>query len=280
MTVSSWRNVAPPATAGFLVLATLGLTCLGTVPAAGQNTEQEKALRTRVEEFYSLLQSGRAAQAESYLTQDSLEDFRNQSKNPFVKFQIDTIKMDPDGQGASVLVRLRFPTGMPPRLVEAPRTTRWRLENGVWRAAIPKPDPNVLQSLFSATSGIGSSAQPPPPEELKFKGHRYNLGEIPPGQVKQARFPFTNVTDHVVTLAAVLTGCKCLQVKTEKKVYKPGESGEVVIEFDAAGYEHNYEQTIVVKTDPGSLTTYLTIAGYVVPRPRDGPKAEQRPKGF
>src|SRR3989304_912378 len=95
---SSLRNVAAPATVGFLVLATLGLTCLGTVPAAGQNTEQGKALRTRGEEFYSRLQSGRWTRAESYLTQDSLEDFRNQSKNPFVKFQVDTIKIDPDGQ--------------------------------------------------------------------------------------------------------------------------------------------------------------------------------------
>lgn len=271
---SSLKNVAAAATISFVLLATLGLTCLATVPTVEQTTEQAQALRTRVEEFYSLLQSGRWTQAESYMTEDSLEDFRNQSKNPFLKFQIDSIKMDPDGLNASVLVRLQFPTGIPPTLVEAPRTTRWRQVNGVWRAAIPTSDPNVLQSLFMATSRNVSSAQKPPPEELRFKGHRYNLGTIPPGQVKQARFPFTNVADHVVTLAEVLTGCKCLQVKTVKKAYKPGESGEVVIEFNPAGFEHNYEQTIVVKTDPGSLTTYLTISGYVVPHPREGPKAQ------
>ena len=83
-----------------------------------------------------------------------------------------------------------------------------------------------------------------------------------------------------MTLTAVLAGCECLRVKTEKKEYQPGESGELVIEFDPSGYKYNYEQTIVVKTDPGDLSTHLHIRAFVLPRPQEPPQAEgeQKPK--
>ncbi len=270
----SLRSVPTRATVGFFLLAALGLTCLATVPAAGQNTDQEKALRTRVEEFYGLLQQGMWTRAEAYVTEDSLEEHRSQSKNRFLGFQIESTKIDPDGQSATAVVRVKFFAGLPPVPMEIPRTTRWRLVGDRWYLVTPRRDPNALQSLFASRS-TKTPGKKIAREELEFKGHNYSFGTIQPGEIKVARFPFTNVTDHVVTLTDVVTGCPCLRLKTEKKVYKPGESGEIVIEFDPTDYERGYAQTIVVKTDPGSLTTHLNVGGYtVVPPRREAPKAE------
>jgi hypothetical protein len=272
--IGSWlRNAAAPAAVGFLVLANLGPTCFATVPVIDSNTEQEKALRTRVEEFYVLLQQGMWTRAEAYVTEDSLEEYRSQSKNRLLGCQIESTKVDPDGQSATAVVRVKFVAGLPPVPMEIPRTTRWRLVGDRWYLVTPRRDLNALQSLFASRS-TKTPGKEIAREELKFKGHRYNFATIQPGQIKVARFPFTNVTDHVVTLAQVLTGCKCLQVKTEKKLYKPGESGEVVIEFDPTGYERDYAQTIVVKTDPGGLSTHLNVTGFITPRPRQAPKGE------
>jgi hypothetical protein len=162
--------------------------------------------------------------------------------------------------------------------MEMPRTTRWRLVGGKWLVVVARPDPNAMQALFATLSGK-AAAKKTAPEELKFSGHTYNFANIQPGQIKVARFPFTNVTDHVVTITDVATGCPCLRLKTEQKVYKPGESGEIVIEFDSTDYEKGYAQTIVVKTEPGNLRTNLNVTGYIVPPRREARKAEGAPPG-
>ncbi len=259
-----------------------GILSAGTIcPAASVSNEEisknEQALRTRIEEFYNFLQQGNWFQAQSYLTEESIEAFRNQSKtvlgsNPFVGFKIESVKLDSDGQKAAAVVQLQVFTQYSPNPVAVPRTSHWRLVNGAWYLTLPKPEPNSSpESLFSSKSSAQSK---PKPEELKFKGHRYGLGILQPGQTKTARFPFTNVTDHVVKLAEVHTSCECLKVKTEKKEYKPGESGELVIEFDSTGYEHFYYQTIVVKTEPGAVISHLDIEAYVALKPREAPKTE------
>ena len=96
---------------------------------------------------------------------------------------------------------------------------------------------------------------------MKFGGHRFGLGLMKNGEKKVARFPFTNPTDHLVTITQVATGCECLTVKDFKKEYKPGESGELVIEFDSTNYPGLYAQTMVVKTSPGDATSYLLVEG-------------------
>jgi len=269
----SSRDVATPVRVGLFVLATLGLTTLAALPAVSQNTDQEKALRTRVEEFYGLMQYGRWTRAEAYVTEDSLESYRDQNKNPFLGFQIESAKIDPDGQNATVVVQMKFFAGVPPVQMAAVKTTRWRRVGGEWRVVVQARDPNAMQALFATLSGK-TAAEEVAREELEFKGHTYNFANIQPGQIKVARFPFTNVTDHVVTITDVATGCPCLRLKTEQKVYKPGESGEIAIEFDPADYEKGYAQTIVVKTEPGNLRTNLSVTGYIVPPRREAPKAE------
>ncbi len=260
----------------FVLLWAIGI-CFPVAASAQENQDQERALRARVEEFYNLVQLGRWTQAEAYLTAESKENFRNQSRSPFLGFEVESVKLDPDGNNAAVTVRLQVMA--PPARAPVPvaQTTRWRLLDGLWHAVVPKPSPTAGMQVFEVGRNPGSS--PKPPEQLKFpKGDGYWLGRMQSGETRVARFPFTNVTNHLVTITDVLTGCKCLRVKTEKKQYKPGESGELAIEFDSTGYEASYAQTIVVKTDPGDVTSYLNIFAMVVSPPREAPKPEAEDK--
>jgi len=248
------------------------LTALGSAQLANaEESAPEQVLRGRVEDFYSLIQLGRWAQAEAYVSPDSLETFRSGPKNPFLDFQVKSVNLEPDQQSAQVEVQLQVvnPASLGTPLALA-QTTHWRLEGGVWRVVLPKP-----ASMASLFNDQGEKKSPPPPEELKFKGHRYGFGKMKPGEIKTAVFPFTNATNHDVTISAVLTGCDCLRAKFNKKTYKPGESGELAIEFDSGHLEQTYEQTIVVKTDPGDLRTLLTVQGYIAPR--EAPKPVGQP---
>jgi uncharacterized protein DUF1573 len=233
----------------------------------GGATEQEQVLRKRVEELYGLMQAGRWKEVEPYVTEDSLEAFRNQKRNPLLGFRVGSIKLDADGQAATVEVQLQVIPPPSPAPVTIPQTTRWRLVGGVWQVILAKP----VAEPFNLGGKTG-----PPHEELKFKSHRYELGKIPEGQAKIARFPFTNVSTHPVQITDVLTGCDCLQVRLEKKEYNPGESGELAVKFDSADHQFLYEQTIVVKTDPGDLKSRLTISAFVDPSPTPKASAPDR----
>jgi Protein of unknown function (DUF1573) len=243
--------------------------------APSQQSRQEEALKRRAIEFYSLLQAGSWSQAEAYVAHDSLETFRNELKNPFLGFQVDSVKIDSGGNAGAVTAELSVLTPFSATPFAFPQTTRWRLVNGVWYLDLPKPNAAALQNLFAHPP---ADATLPPPEDLKFKERTSSLGVLQPGEVKTAKFAFTNVADHEVTISKVLTYCPCLKVKTKKMAYAPGESGELAIEFNSADFGMDYAQTIVVKTDPGNRTAYLTITAFVHLKSWPAPKTQSEKK--
>jgi uncharacterized protein DUF1573 len=249
---------------GWLVPALLLFLSQGGAVATAQpwpegNSEQEQTLRKRVHDFYNILQTGNWTQAEPYLTVESVETFRMEKSNTFAGFEIQSLKLEPDGTSATVQVQVKSLSPLFPRPIATLRTTHWVLTDGVWRLAIPKPS--------APPSPFDSEAKnaPPAPAELKFKGHRYHFGRITAGQMKVGRFPFTNQTKHVVRIVDVVTGCDCITVKLPKKDYQPGESGEIEVRFDSTGYAYVYSQTVVLKTDPGTSPEYLTVDAIIDP---------------
>ncbi len=237
----------------------------------------QERLRQRVEELYALMQVGRWEQAEAYVAPDSRENFRKQPKNAFLGFKVDSLNVNADGQSATVRLQMEVVGSMPATgAVTMPQISHWLFIDGQWYLAVPDPadQGKNFKALFNAKEGRAA----PAPEELKFKGSRYSLGKIQPTEIKVASFPFTNVTNHVVTLTSVETYCPCLQVKTGKKEFKPGESGDLEIEFNPAGFSREYMQTIVVKTDPGDLTTHLTVIAFVIPPEPERPKRRAKTK--
>jgi hypothetical protein len=248
-----------------------------TLAASTEPPQAEQALRKRVEEFWSFWQAANWTRAEDYLTEESKQAFLAEQKGALPRVEVDTLELAEDQQSAKATVRIYIVSPFSPQPFPFRKTTEWRQVKGVWFC-------DWLSSNPAATKGLSDirkeGMSPPAPEQLKFKGHKYGLGLVWPNQIKAARFPFENVTDHEVELTSVDTGCKCLQIKTQKKSYKPGESGELVVEFNPAGYKENYVQTVLVKTDPGNITTYLMVGAYVVPPPPPlgYTRAPKRPK--
>ncbi|MBF8306075.1 MAG: hypothetical protein HW398_1263, partial [Acidobacteria bacterium] len=202
-------------------------------------------------------------------TKDSRERLRDQASNPFLGFRVVSLQVTPEGMNADVMIEMMVmaPYMAAPFPVE--RKSQWRMEEGEWRVLVPEPVP-----MLDPMKGVGSG-EPSKPEELKFEGHRYGLGLMKNGEKKEAHFPFTNTTDHVVTITQIATGCDCLKVKDLKKEYKPGESGELVIEFDSTNYEGRYAQTVVVRTSPGDATSNLLVQAETPIRVNPGPAASQ-----
>jgi hypothetical protein len=257
---------------GFLLVIRLlmALTLLALSAPVSAASSSEQALRTRVEGLYGTLQRGDWGRAEKYLSKDSKLIFRNRAKTPVGKYEIQSIKLDPSGDSAAVGVLTPVYTGVVAGPVSAVQQTRWRLLRGRWYLELA--DPHAMPTPFSAPPRPQQASPPPPslhPADLKFESTWASLGYVHKGEAKVARFAFTNVSQHVVTVAEVQTGGDLLKMKTQQKVFKPGEAGAFEFELNPSGLSFNVVQsltlTVLLTTEPEHAYTHLTVAAILVP---------------
>jgi len=245
-------------------------------PLAMASSSSEEALRARVEQCYSALQQGDWPKVEKYLTKDSKPIFHAQTqKKALLAYKIQSIKLEPDGQTATVVVQVPIMSAAMPRPIPVPSTTLWRLKNHVWYMDLSRaqPDANAQQALFNMAPKAGRAPAPiVTSKDLKFESTWCGLGNVQSDETPLAKFAFKNVSTHSVTLADVQLGCDCLHLKTQQKEYKPGESGTLEIEFDPArlglNMEESFSQVVILKTEPGDAYVLLTIAARVAPAPQ------------
>jgi len=254
------------------------LCLLVEVAPAKAAATSELALRARVEECYNALQQGDWRKVEKYLTKESKPAFRNQNKKQIPGYEIQSIKIEPDGKTATVTVAVPVVSAATPRPILVPRPTKWRLIGHAWCMDLPRPEPGGQQLVLGTKPPM---VKPSPglvaSKDLKFASTWSGLGNVQSNEVKLASFPFTNVSTHDVTLSDFQLGCDCFRLKTKQMEYKPGESGTLEIEFDRAklgiSIEQSFEQDIVFKTDPGGAYVRLTISAFLL-APSPAPAAQ------
>jgi hypothetical protein len=251
------------------LLATLWLCTGGDSLAASSSSEE--ALRARVGQLYAALQQGNWGEAEKYLTKESKQLFRYQSRTPLLGYQIESVKLDPGGDTATVAVKVPTMVPFSAQPILTSQKTQWRLLRHTWYMEYSKPDPKAAQAFLPKTSKpdpkapgihLGST-------DLKFQTLWVSLGEAEGNEVKIARFPFTNVSKHNVTVDNVQTSCDCLRLKTQQKEFKPGEAGVLEFELDPSSLLGSGTQAVtlgaMVKTQPENAVTKLTMGLAVYP---------------
>jgi len=234
------------------------------------DSPSEQALRARVDQLYSALRQSDWKKVEKYLTKDSRRIFRSQPKKTITEYQVDSVKVETDGRSAQVVVRLPGPPTMiagPP--IFLPQTTRWQLVGGKWFMELRDPH------LAGRLPGPGDQQQAPGPHftinssDLKFDSTYASVGFVHKGEVKVARFPFTNVSQRTVTVADVQSTCPCLRLTSQQKEFKPGEAGAIELTFDPStfGFKSRLALTLTVsvQTEPEHALTQLTVAAALTP---------------
>jgi len=268
-TTNSKLGIAIPLRAACLAVL-LYLFVQGSPVVAASSSEE--ALRARVEQCYTALQQGNWQKVEKYLTKDSKPVFRGQPKKPLTAYQIQSIKIQPDGRTASVAVQVPVVSAMASKPVLVLKTSLWRMVDHAWYMELPKPVPGAERSLLDmAPKGVTATPGPLFSRDLKFEALWRSLGRIEGNGTRVVRFPFKNVSTHVVTLADMQLGCDCLSLKTTQMEYKPGESAALEIEFDPSKLSVNvnqaFTQEILFKTEPGGAYVKLTIAALLISSP-------------
>jgi hypothetical protein len=226
-------------------------------------SDAESALRKRVADFYAVMRVKRTTDAEKYVTADTLDQFRIMPAGDFVSATIDSIDMAADKKSAAVMINLLVSSATVPVPFAFPRKTNWRLEADGWKIVIP------AQTMESSGPSVmfpgGNKGAAPPQTDLNFAEPLVEIVQIKEGEKKLARFSFTNTGTQPVTITNVLSDCKCIIWKADKKIYKPGEKGEVVVEFDSTGLQYRYSQSIKVITTPGNQEIMLMLSANISP---------------
>jgi hypothetical protein len=108
------------------------VTAWAQQPAAA---EAEAALRARAEQFFQLQVDKKFRQAESFVAEDTKDDYYNGNKFNIKSFTVQKTELLDDNTRARVTIKAkvtRIMAGFPPMDFESTTTTRWKLENGLW----------------------------------------------------------------------------------------------------------------------------------------------------
>ncbi len=104
----------------------------GTAPAKAR---AEKALRARVDQFYTLQVQKKYRQAEAFVAEDTKDIYYNSHKSEMLGFSVTNVELSDKNTKAKVTIKARstmmiMGAGRLP--FEAPAVTLWKIENGVW----------------------------------------------------------------------------------------------------------------------------------------------------
>lgn len=252
----------------FCTRALLGILLMMSTGAASiaqtaDKSAVETALRKNVMTFYVQMKLQKYDNASKYVTSNTLENFKAMPKGDFIAAEVGSIAFNKELTSAKVVVNLLISLANIPAPMPLPRDTEWKLEDGIWKIVIPQQaDESAVELMFSQTS---KPLGPPPKFDLTFSQPELDLSPIKQGEKKLARYSFQNTTDHPVTIVDMKSDCSCIVLKSEKSTIKPGEKGEVVIEFDSKDYKYEYSQTVAVITEPGKQQINLLLKANIVP---------------
>jgi hypothetical protein len=105
--------------------------------------------------------------------------------------------------------------------------------------------------------------------KIEFAQNEHNFGEIAEeaGPV-QHTFVFKNTGEVPVTILEAKASCGCTTPNWSKEAIAPGQSGEIVAEYNPFNRPGDFHKTITVNTNAEPNTIILNISGTVKPKPR------------
>jgi hypothetical protein len=104
--------------------------------------------------------------------------------------------------------------------------------------------------------------------KVEWGPRRIDFGEVPQGIPAVREIHIKNVSNEVLTLADVRSGCHCTSVEWTRTPIPPGESGVVTATFDAEA-EGDFYKIITVATnfDPKQPLAYTLIGTVKAKKP-------------
>ena len=105
-------------------------------------------------------------------------------------------------------------------------------------AKVEDAKPSKASTLVQNTSNTKEAKQPEAPKEyaqMDFSESVHDFGNIMQGDVVKHKFTFTNTGKVPLLISDIKTTCGCTTPSYTKTPIKPGENGEIDVQFNSAG---------------------------------------------
>ena len=135
----------------------------------------------------------------------------------------------------------------------------------------------LLAALFVCVAPLRTSAgtcvrtetQAPEKSPFRYDAATWDFGNVrEEGGPVSHHFEFTNNGDTPIAIDRVVTSCGCTTPDYPKTPIRPGGSGRIEVIFDPKAMPGDFTKSISVVSGGGKYRDFLTITGYVIPRPR------------
>lgn len=117
--------------------------------------------------------------------------------------------------------------------------------------------------IFALGASV-ASAQHREPSPLRFARETHDFGRVreAKGAVSHV-FKFTNEGAEPVAVDIVVASCGCTTGDYSRRPIAPGESGEIRVTFEPAGFRGEVEKSISVVSGGRRYSNFLKITGKV-----------------
>lgn len=118
-------------------------------------------------------------------------------------------------------------------------------------------------SILTLLPGFVFAAEGP---RIVFETLTHDFGEMTSDQTSEVNWVFRNEGDETLEIVNTKSSCGCTMSLGKGTLVAPGESGEILVRFNAAGQSGRLRKTLAVTTnDPTHTVTRLTIRAHVTP---------------
>ncbi len=230
----------------------LPVLLLAANPAAPPRRVEE-ALRSRVNEFYTLLTQHKSRAAEALVAQDTRDYYYDSQKPDIASYEIGNIVWGPGFRTAEITIHARmnmmFP-GVGPQVTAMKFPSTWKLENGKWCWYVDKA--RIADSPFGTFhAGPGSAAdfKPIVTPGMLAAGVRASQNQVMlyVNTGAPAKLTFTNSLPGPATLQA--PDVPGLKIEIPKPQMAAGQSTEVILRYDGAGSQQRTVTFTVLPTN-------------------------------
>jgi len=110
------------------------------------------------------------------------------------------------------------------------------------------------------------NAQAGPTTSVSFEEQRFNFGTVTEGEKVSHTFSFTNTGNEPLILSNARGSCGCTVPKWPREPIAPGESSDIVVEFNTANKRGNRSQKVTITANTNPVENFIYLEGEVLPK--------------
>lgn len=127
----------------------------------------------------------------------------------------------------------------------------------------------TVQPADPAAQGAQPQAAVPagPTTTMEFAETTHDFGTVKEGEIVTHTFKFTNTGNEPLILSDAKGSCGCTVPNWPREAIAPGESGEIVVEFNSKNKQGKRNQKVTVTANTATPQTFIYLTGEVTPDP-------------